>query len=334
MVHLFTYHKSISTLYIAVDSCSIVPVYRDFCDSDFQSCIGRLGRTTDIQLRCAASDDNNQYRYEWFNTPDLTDSETISYLDPVVIGSDLQISASSTGYWWCKITDEILNVQSCSSFLPAIHVYPCTCLNASFSPIRICPTSRVNCDNINNECRSQVTFLCLRTTSIQVQLPLSTIIGHFTPETTENAPGTTEMKATNTLGTPYHSSSNAEHDVTTIDTIHFTPETTENAPGTTEMKATNTLGTPYHSSSNAEHDVTTIDMYSIYVTTTPSGTVVEDNNADVLPLLYILGPIVLVTLSSILLLLICIVCINHRRKKISIGSKCICTCVCKFCEQD
>ena len=291
MVHLFTYHKSISTLYIAVDSCSIVPVYRDFCDSDFQSCIGRLGRTTDIQLRCAASDDNNQYRYEWFNTPDLTDSETISYLDPVVIGSDLQISVSSTGYWWCKITDEILNVQSCSSFLPAIHVYPCTCLNDSFSPIRICPTSRVNC-NINIECRQQqVTFLCLRTTSIQVQLPL---IGHFTPETTENAPGTTEMKATNTI---------------------------------------QTLGTPYHSSSNAEHDVTTTQFMSPM----PSGTVVEDNNAlgtDVLPLLYILGPIVLVTLSSILLLLICIVCINHRRKKISIGSKCICTCVCKFCEQD
>ena len=281
------------TLLIFTESCSVLPVVRDVCDSEVRPCL----ITRSVDLRCAVDREHSSsvVGFQWFNASTRDWSSGLSEPNPALQGS--QVTITSEGYWWCRVTVNDGDTQLCSSVVPVAHYYPCSCSPAGFDSLRLCPISDSTCDIVLSRRRcaaiEQSSILyCLTMTTVEVATVVQSVSSTPTQRSSVLEP----------TGVVRNALSLSTHD------HHHVAETKR-------MYTKHTQHFPYQT--RHSHHVTTPE-------TKPSGTPAIDkahnSGSDmVVKLLYIVGPIVVVLLVSIIVMLVVIGCVHHRRKKYSIG---------------
>ena len=257
-----------------------------------------MGRNN-VRLNCAVDGASNR-DVRWYSVQDLEDGIVPSRTPAVASGSQISVSSSDVGFWWCSVVRETSDAEKCST-VAALHIYECIC-NDDLQIDRVCPAntrrSGVCTLALSSVCRTSQTLLCVTST----QLPLlptlqpSTSAAKALETANDHFPTTHISTATKTLG--------ISHQASTSTTVLF---------------QSNHRTTPGHA-------ITTATA----MLPQPSGTSDTDNETRVHGLglgmvqllLYIVGPVVaFVAVSIVLLLLILICCLHYRRnKKSTFGS--------------
>lgn len=228
---------------------------------------------------------------QWYSVQELNSDGTIPLAETSAnqdtARMTVNLSSENQGYWWCSSDNTTKKKNERCQTITALHLYPCTCNSITLTVFqRICPASRspMICAR-QAQCRSGQSLLCLSTTQLSIS-----------PSTTEALSYET-ASASSTISTLlYQSETQLETQKTTL-----TPTS-----GHSSVTTTHTLLLPTPSSSPP---------------TPPDGKknetkANESSSNTVQLLLYIVGPLVVLTaLSVVSMILCCILCLQYKKNK-------------------
>lgn len=181
---------AVSSFYISTAPCSPM-LSAEMCrgEVNISDCILR---NEGVELICSVK--NRSANVRWFHT-NTSRSNWKEFRSVNELERGTNVLITSQGYWWCTVT------ESCPSFIPVVHVYPCMCNSSQLlCPTRKCVKGRNRCQNSRRE------RLCLTTTEILLPLPETVGVVHET----NNIP-----TSTRTSRIPYQTSFEQTIDATT-----------------------------------------------------------------------------------------------------------------------